>query len=96
MKKFDKTKTLKDGYMPTYANNMFTMVNLKAPITTMKQLHGFCNVNGLPAGRIAKLQGGYYVLNDKNQWEFLDRSLNDISFGVLYRALNKLTLKPKE
>ena len=45
---------------------MFTRVNLKATVNSMKNLHGFCACNSLPSGRIAKLQGGYYMLNEEN------------------------------
>ena len=29
MKRFDKTKSIKDGYYPIYANNAFTNVNIE-------------------------------------------------------------------
>jgi len=90
MKKFDKTKTIKDNYRPIYANNMFTMVNLDYNIDSMKALHGFCSCNSLPSGRIAKLQGGYYILTDSNQWEFIARTLGFLTFGTLYNKLIKL------
>lgn len=90
MKKFDKTKTLADGYRPIYANNMFTMVNLDYNIDSMKALHGFCSCNSLPAGRIAKLQGGYYILNNESKWEFIARALGFLTFGALFNKLSAL------
>ena len=50
----------------------------------MKNLHGFCACNSLPASRIAKLQGGYYILNDENQWEFISKTLDSLTFEVLF------------
>jgi hypothetical protein len=93
MKKFDKSKTVADRYLPIYANNQFTMVNIECTINSMKALQGFCVCNSLPSGKIAKLQGGYYVLNNDEKWDFLAGALSSLSFEVLF---NKLTaLKPK-
>ena len=91
MQRFDKTAI--KGYLPIYANGMFTRVNLKATINSMKNLHGFCTCNSLPSGRIAKLQGGYYILNDENQWEFLSSTLAFLTFEILFNELNNLTSK---
>ena len=91
MQRFNKTAT--KGYLPMYANNMFTRVNLKATVNGMKNLHGFCACNSLPSGRIAKLQGGYYILNDENQWEFLSSTLAFLTFEILFNKLNNLTSK---
>ena len=93
MQRFDKTAI--EGYLPIYANNMFTRVNLKATVNNMKNLHGFCACNSLPASRIAKLQGGYYILNDENQWEFISKTLDSLTFEVLFNKLNNLTSKNK-
>lgn len=93
MKKFDKSKTVDKGYRPIYANNMSTMVNLKATVDNMKALHGFCVYNSLPSGRIAKLQGGYYILNKEYRWELIAGSLNQLTFEVLYTKLINLTTK---
>jgi bisphosphoglycerate-independent phosphoglycerate mutase (AlkP superfamily) len=90
MKRFDKQGTVKDGYLPIFANNMFTMVHKWKTVNSMKNLQGFCACNELPAGRIAKLQGGYYVLNDNNQWEFISRSLGTLTFEELYDKLFNL------
>lgn len=90
MKKFDKSKTIADGYRPIYANNAFTMVNLNASIKSMKELHGFCTCNSLPAGRIAKLQGGYYILDDDSRWQLLSGSLENVTFETLFNKLNNL------
>ena len=90
MKKFDKTKTIEDNYRPIYANNMFTMVNLYCNIESMKALHGFCSCNSLPSGRVAKLQGGYYILTNDNTWKFISHTLGFLTFGVLYNELSKL------
>ena len=91
MQRFSKT-TIK-GYLPIYANNTFTRVNLKATVNSMKNLHGFCVCNSLPAGRIAKLQGGYYILNDENQCEFISNTLDSLTFEILFNKLNNLTSK---
>ena len=91
MQRFNKTAII--GYLPIYANNMFTRVNLKATVNSMKNLHGFCACNSLPSGRIAKLQGGYYILNDDNQWEFIASTLDSLAFEVLFNKLNSLTSK---
>ena len=91
MKRFDKT-TIK-GYLPIYANNTFTRVNLKATVNSMKNLHGFCACNSLPSGRIAKLQGGYYILNDDNQWELISGTLDSLTFEILFNKLNNLKSK---
>ena len=85
---------LKDIF-PIYANGTFTRVNLKATVNNMKNLHGFCACNSLPASRIAKLQGGYYILNDENQWEFISKTLDSLTFEVLFNKLNSLTSKNK-
>jgi hypothetical protein len=99
MRKFDKSKTIADGYRPIYANNAFTMVNLNASIKSMKELHGFCTCNSLPAGRIAKLQGGYYILDDDSRWQLLSGSLENVTFGTLFNKLNNLNkqvMRPTE
>ena len=93
MQRFDKTAI--EGYLPIYANNMLTRVNLKATVNNMKTLHGFCACNSLPASRIAKLQGGYYILNDEHQWEFISKTLDFLTFEVLFNKLNSLTSKNK-
>lgn len=90
IKKFDKTKTIEEGYRPIYTCNVFTMVNLESTIMSMKALHGFCVCNCLPSGRIAKLQGGYYVLTDDLKWELIAGSLSSLDFGTLYNKLKKL------
>ena len=91
MQRFNKTAI--EGYLPIYANGIFTRGNLKATVNNMKNLHGFCVCNSLPSGRIAKLQGGYYILNDENQWEFISNTLDSLTFEVLFDKLNKLTSK---
>lgn len=91
--RFDKTKSVEQGYMEIYANNMFTRVNINHNINSMKQLHGFCACNELPAGRFAKLQGGYYILDENNQWKFIGTSLNSIPFSVIYNELSKLKVQ---
>lgn len=90
-KRLDKTKTIKDGYRPIYANGAYTMASLEHNVESMKNLHGFCSCNNLPSGRIAKLQGGYYILSDENTWDFIERTLGWITFGQLYDRLSKLT-----
>ena len=91
MQRFNKTAT--KGYLPIYANNMFTRVNLKATVNNMKNLHGFCACNSLPASRIAKLQGGYYILNNENKWEFISRTLKSLTFEILFNRLKNLISK---
>ena len=91
MQRFNKTAI--KGHLPIYANGMFTRVNLKATVNSMKNLHGFCTCNSLPSSRIAKLQGGYYILNDDNQWEFIASTLDSLTFEVLFNKLNTLTTK---
>ena len=80
MKRFDKTKSIEDGYYPIYANNMFTNVNIECGVNTMKNLQGFCSCNSLSSGRIAKLQGGYYFLTSDLKWDFIGDCLSLISF----------------
>ena len=36
MKRFDKNKTIQDGYYPIYANNCFTNVNIECGVNTMR------------------------------------------------------------
>ena len=91
MQIFNKTAT--KGYLPIYANGMFTRVNLKATVNSMKNLYGFCACNSLPSGIIAKVQGGYYILNDENQWEFISNTLDSLTFEILFNKLNNLTSK---
>ena len=91
MQRFDKTAI--KGYLPIYTNGMFTRVNLKATVNNMKNLHGFCACNSLPASRIAKLQGGYYILNNENKWEFISRTLAFLTFEILFNELDNLTSK---
>ena len=91
MQRFNKTAI--EGYLPIYANGIFTRVNLKATVNNMKNLHGFCTCNSLPSGRISKLQGGYYILNNENQWEFISNTLYSLTFEILFDKLNNLTSK---
>lgn len=90
MKRFDKTKSVEQGYLPIYANNMFTNVNIEHTVNNMKNLQGFCSCNSLPSGGIAKLQGGYYVLSNLNTWDFIGSSLNSLSFKQVYDKLKSL------
>ena len=80
MKRFDKTKSIKDGYYPIYANNAFTNVNIEDTVNSMRNLQGFCACNNLASGRIAKLQGGYYFLTSDLKWDFIGDCLSLISF----------------
>jgi hypothetical protein len=90
MQKFNKLKTIEEGYLPIYANNIFTMVFSESTVDNMKALEGFCSCNGLNSSRIAKLQGGYYFLNGENRWEFLNRTLGFISFITIYNKLKSI------
>jgi len=91
MSKFNKNGTLKKGYLPIYKHPTgYTKVLKTSTINSMKNLHSFCTCNGLPAGRIAKLQGGYYLLNDENEWEFLSESLNGMSYEMLLTCFSKI------
>ena len=83
MKRFDKTKSIKDGYYPIYANNAFTNVNIEDTVNSMRNLQGFCACNNLASGRIAKLQGGYYFLTFDNKLERIGNSLREIPFKQL-------------
>ena len=78
-------------YLPIFANGTFTNVHRDYNINSMKNLEGFCSCNNLPSGRIAKLQGGYYILSDEGTWDRIGRSLQWITFQVLYDNLKKLT-----
>jgi hypothetical protein len=91
--RFDKTKSAEKGYMEIYANNMFTRVNIDHNINTMKNFQGFCACNELPSGRFAKLQGGYYVLNDDSEWELVGMSLDSIPFRTIYNKLKSFKKK---
>lgn len=86
MKRFSKEGGV--GFMPIFANKCFTNVNIKSTVNSMKNLHGFCTCNNLSAGRIAKLQGGYYTLSDSNTWDKIGLNLNDISFEEVYNRLS--------
>lgn len=91
MSTFNKNGTLKGGYLPIYKHPTgYTKVLKTSTINNMKNLHSFCNCNSLPAGRIAKLQGGYYLLNDKAQWEFLCVSLNSMTYEMLLTGFSKI------
>ena len=89
VKKFDKSGGI-DRY-PIFYNGTNTFVHKDTTIDTTRNLEAFCCYNGLPSGRFAKLQGGYYILTDDNTWEFFDRTLDLITFENLYIALSKLT-----
>ena len=80
----------KEGYFPIFANGGSTYVNGEHTVNSMKNLHGFCVYNLLPSGRIAKLQGGYYILNNDLKWEYIAPSLNSLPFQVLYNKLKNL------
>lgn len=91
MSTFNKNGTLKEGYLPIYKHPTgYTKVLKTSTINNMKNLHSFCSCNSLPAGRIAKLQGGYYLLNDENKWEFLCGSLNSITYEMLLTGFSKI------
>ena len=90
MKRFDKTKSIEDGYYPIYANNMFTNVNIDCSVNSMKDLHGFCACNDVSSGRIAKLQGGYYFLTDDMKWFLIGDSLRCITFRVILNLFKKI------
>ena len=68
---------------------MFTRVNLKATVNSMKNLHGFCSCNNLASGRIAKLQGGYYFLTHDKKWSLIGDSLSRITFRVILELFKK-------
>ena len=92
MQKINKKGTFEKGYLPIYITPArYTNVLGNSTVNNMKNLHSFCSCNNLPSGRIAKLQGGYYILNDENKWEFLGDSLCRITFISLYESLSKLT-----
>ena len=91
MSTFNKNGTLKEGYLPIYKHPTgYTKVLITSTINSMKNLHSFCNCNGLPSGRIAKLQGGYYFLNDENKWEFLWENLNGMTYEMLIIGFSKI------
>ena len=90
MKRFDKTKSIKDGYYPIYANNMFTNVYIEDTVNSMRNLQGFCACNSLASGRIAKLQGGYYFLTDDMKWSLIGDSLRCITFRVILELFKKI------
>lgn len=95
-KKFDKTKTIEQGYRPIYIGSDLTMVCLEYPVGNMKALEGFCATNLLNSSRIAKLQGGYYLLNSEERWERLSRTLGELTFGMLYDNLINLGTRIRE
>ena len=90
MRRFDKTKSIEDGYYPIYANNDFTNVNIDCSVNSMKNLHGFCSCNNISSGRIAKLQGGYYFLTDDMKWSFIGDSLCRITFRIILKLFKKI------
>ena len=90
MRRFDKTKSIEDGYYPIYANNTFTNVNIEDTVNSMCNLEAFCACNNLASGRIAKLQGGYYFLTDNMKWSFIGDSLCLISFRVMLELFKKV------
>jgi len=88
---FKKEGLFEDGYLPIYKHPTgYTKVLKTSTINNMKNLHSFCSCNELPAGRIAKLQGGYYLLNDENKWEFLGDSLNGMTYEMLLTGFSKI------
>jgi hypothetical protein len=92
MSKFNKNGSFEEGYLPIYKHPTgYTKVLKTSTIDSMKNLHSFCTCNSLPAGRIAKLQGGYYLLNDENEWEFLCGSLNGMTYEILLIGFSKIT-----
>lgn len=84
------SKVPKEGYAPIYANNNHTNVNLEHTVNSMKNFQGFCVCNNLPSGRFAKLQGGYYILNNDLKWERVSRTLRCISFKEILKILSQL------
>ena len=88
MKRFDKTKSIKDN--PIYTNNMFTNVNIEDTVNSMRNLEAFCVSNNLASGRIAKLQGGYYFLTDDMKWSLIGDSLRCITFRVILELFKKI------
>lgn len=89
VKRYDKNGGV-DRY-PTFYCGSNTFVHKDEPVNTTRDLEAFCCYNGLPSGRIAKLQGGYYILEDDNTWNFYTRTLYLISFNDLYYRLSNLT-----
>lgn len=84
------SKEPKEGYAPIFANGVFTNVNLEHNVNSMKNLEGFCSCNNLPSGRIAKMQGGYYILNNDLEWERVARTLQFFPFHQLLSKMSKL------
>lgn len=66
-------------------------INPEKPIKNFRALHSFCTYNCLPSGRISKLQGGYYILNDELKWELISSTLDTLTFRELYEKLSKLS-----
>ena len=89
MRRFDKIKSIEDGYYPIYTNNTFTNVNIEDTVNSMRNLEAFCACNNLASGRIAKLQGGYYFLTDDMKWSLIGDSLGRITFRVILKLFKK-------
>ena len=58
------------------------------PVNSTKRVHSFCCSNALN-DRLFKSQGGYYILKNDGKLYFLCRTLNGLTFQVLYDELKK-------
>ena len=84
------SKIAKEGYAPIFINGVFTHINLEHNVKNMRDLHSFCVCNNLPSSRIAKMQGGYYILNNDLEWERVARTLQFFPFHQLLSKMSKL------
>lgn len=64
------------------------IINIKPTqtINTMRRLNSFCVCNCLK-NNVCKLQGGYYFINSINQFQFIGRTLSNISFSEVFNLL---------
>jgi len=72
-----------------YILNGWVNIKPEQPVNTMRRLNSFCVFNSLK-NCIVKLQGGYYLINRNNQFEFIDRTLSNISFDQVFNLLKSI------
>ena len=72
-----------------YVFNGWVNIKPEQTINTMRRLNSFCVFNSLK-NCIVKLQGGYYFINSDKQFEFIDRTLSNITFNQVFNILKSV------
>jgi hypothetical protein len=85
-------KTGGEDHYPIWKEGRYTRVHGEAAIHSFKEVEGFCHCNGLNSSLFSRLQAGYYVMME-GKWEFVCRTLTELSFGELFKLLTKAKIQ---